>query len=162
MDKKIGMIDVGSKKKTERMCRARGFVLLNEELVEKIKNNEIPKGNILEMARVAGILAAKKTPDLIPLCHTIEIECVNIDFSFEKTKVAIESVVKATAKTGVEMEAMAACSIAALTIYDMCKMFSKEIKISNIELIEKSGGKSGHYKKESEARIQESEIKRGK
>ena len=147
MAKKIGMVDVGEKKKTVRIAKARGFVKLSPDIVKKIKDNNIPKGNILETARVAGILAAKKTAELIPLCHNIELELVEVDFILKQEGVIIETLAKTTAKTGVEMEAMTACSLAALTIYDMCKMFSKSIEITSIELIEKKGGKSGVYKK---------------
>ncbi|MBU4305718.1 MAG: cyclic pyranopterin monophosphate synthase MoaC [Candidatus Omnitrophica bacterium] len=141
------MIDVGNKDTTLRTAKATAFVKLNAELVEKIRNNDMPKGNVLETARVAGILSAKKTPELIPLCHNIELNSVGIDFQLEAEGIRIESIVKANAKTGVEMEAIVASSMAAITIYDMCKMFLKSIEISNIELLEKKGGKSGEYKK---------------
>ncbi|MFH1318902.1 MAG: cyclic pyranopterin monophosphate synthase MoaC [Candidatus Omnitrophota bacterium] len=145
------MIDVGEKDKTQRLARAKAAVKLNKDIIEKIKAKEIPKGDILEIARVAGILAAKKTDSLIPLCHNIELDYVNISFTITPDSVVIESIAKTTAKTGVEMEAIVAVSIAAATIYDMCKMFSKSIKISDIELIEKRGGKSGHFLKNSES-----------
>ncbi|OGF53479.1 MAG: molybdenum cofactor biosynthesis protein C [Candidatus Firestonebacteria bacterium RIFOXYC2_FULL_39_67] len=139
------MINVGNKKKTKRAARATAYVRLNREIVKKIIDNKIPKGSVLEIARVAGILAAKKTPELIPLCHNLEIEYVGIEFIVEKDGVLIESIVKSTGKTGVEMEALAAASLAALTIYDMCKMFLKSIEIQDIFLLEKTGGKSGRY-----------------
>lgn len=148
MSNKIGMIDVGSKEETVRVAKATATIKLTKELVKKIKNNNMPKGDVLESARVAGVFAAKKTPELIPLCHNIGIDKIGIDFVCKGKEIKIESVVKATAKTGVEMEAMVACSLAALTIYDMSKMFLKSIEISNIELLEKRGGKSGLYKKE--------------
>jgi molybdenum cofactor biosynthesis protein MoaC len=141
------MIDVGAKEKTVRIAKASAVVELGEEIIEKIKNNAVPKGDVLEIARVAGIMAAKKTDEIIPLCHNIEIDYVNLSFIIKSNEVIIESIAKTTAKTGVEMEAMVACSAAALSIYDMCKMFSKSIKISSIELIEKQGGKSGDYRK---------------
>jgi len=141
------MIDVGKKEKTERIAKAAAFIELSEEIIEKIRSNTVPKGNVLEIARIAGIMAVKKTDDIIPLCHNIEIEHADVNFTVKPDGIAIASRVSTTAKTGVEMEAMIACSAAALTIYDMCKMFSKAIKISNIELIEKRGGKSGIYKK---------------
>ncbi len=140
-----GMIDVGNKKKTRRMARAQAFVELDKELIKKIRNNEIPKGNVLEYARIAGILAAKNTPNLIPLCHNIGIDYAGVDFEFCKDGIIAESLIKSTGKTGVEMEAMTACAVAALTIYDMCKMFSKSAEIKNVYLIEKKGGRSGHY-----------------
>ena len=145
-DKNItGMIDVGPKEKTHRIAKAQAFVKLNREILQKVKNNEMPKGNVLEMARTAGIFAVKNTPQLIPMCHIIEIEYANTDFSFKADGILIESKVSAHAKTGVEMEALTACTAAALTIYDMCKMFSKEIEIQDIYLLEKTGGKSGDY-----------------
>lgn len=147
----MGMIDVGYKEKTVRIAKARARVILGKEITDKIKNNNIPKGNILEIARIAAILAAKKTPELIPLCHNIEVDSIEVNFALQEEIVIIKAIVKATAKTGVEMEAMTACSVAALTIYDMCKMFSREIKILDIELLEKQGGKSGHYKREEKA-----------
>jgi len=140
-----GMIDVGQKEKTHRIAKAQAFVRLDRAILEKIKNNQIPKGDCIEMARTASIFAAKNTPQLIPLCHIIEIEYANTEFTFKNDGIIIESVVSAHAKTGVEMEALTACTVAALTIYDMCKMFSKSIEIKNICLLEKSGGKSGDY-----------------
>ncbi|UCD15379.1 MAG: cyclic pyranopterin monophosphate synthase MoaC [Candidatus Omnitrophota bacterium] len=141
------MIDVGKKEKTQRIAKAQAFIHLNKEIIKRIKKNNIPKGNVLEIARVAGILAAKKTDSLIPLCHNIELDYVDINFKIKPTGLLIESRVKSRAKTGVEMEAIVACSMAAVTVYDMCKMFSKTIKISDIELLEKRGGKSGDYQK---------------
>lgn len=141
------MIDVGEKSETKRIARATAFVKLNKQLLNRIKNNKIPKGNVLEVARIAGILAAKKTSDIIPLCHNIKIEYIGIDFRFKNDGIFIESTVRAFAKTGVEMEALVSCAVSSLTIYDMCKMFSKAIEISQIELLEKRGGKSGVWKK---------------
>lgn len=143
--KKTGMIDVGAKKKTKRQARAQALVKLNKEIIEKIKNEKMPKGNVLENARAAAILAAKRTSSLIPLCHNIELEYVGVDFLFQEDGILVKSLIKSTGKTGVEMEAMVACSVAALTIYDMCKMFSKSIEIQNVYLLEKRGGKSGTY-----------------
>lgn len=140
-----GMIDVGNKRKTRRMARAQAFVMLNKEIIKRIKNNDTPKGNVLEDARVAGILACKNTALLIPLCHNIELEYAGVDFKFTDDGLIIESLIKSTGKTGVEMEAMVASTVAALTIYDMCKMFAKSIEIQDVCLIEKRGGKSGAY-----------------
>lgn len=142
---KTGMIDVGQKEKTYRLAKAQAFVKLGRGILKNIKNNEIPKGNVLEMARTASIFAAKNTPQLIPLCHIIEMEYANTEFTFKNDGILIESKVSAHAKTGVEMEALTACTVAALTIYDMCKMFSKGIEIQDICLLEKTGGKSGDY-----------------
>jgi len=147
MTKKPGMTDVGPKEKTERIARAHALVKLPKDIIEKVQNNDMPKGNVLEAARIAGIMAAKKTDELIPLCHNIEIEHAGLEFIFKEHGLLIESTVKATAKTGVEMEAMLACSMAALTVYDMCKMFTKAIEIADLCLLEKSGGKSGYYKR---------------
>jgi cyclic pyranopterin phosphate synthase len=130
------------------LARAQAFVKLNKEIIEKIKKQKLPKGNVLENARVAAIFAAKRTSTLIPLCHNIELEYVEVVFSFKEDTILVKSLIKATGKTGVEMEALVACSVAALTIYDMCKMFSKSIEIKNICLLEKRGGKSGIYIKE--------------
>lgn len=141
----MAMIDVGAKRKTKRMARARCFVRLNKEIVKKIESGGMPKGDVLEDARVAAIMASKKTADIIPLCHNIELEYAGVDFEFAPEGITVESSIRATGKTGVEMEAMVACAAAALTIYDMCKMFSKSIEIRNICLLEKKGGKSGHY-----------------
>ncbi|MCP4652724.1 MAG: cyclic pyranopterin monophosphate synthase MoaC [Candidatus Omnitrophica bacterium] len=143
----MSMIDVGNKEKTVRVAKATAFVKLNSELIEKISNNQMPKGNVLEMARTAGILAAKNVPSLIPLCHNIELSQVIVDFKIESDGIRIEATSKATARTGVEMEAITACSLAAITIYDMSKMFQKDIQITDIELLEKRGGKSGDYEK---------------
>lgn len=148
MQKINGMIDVGEKKKTRRVATARAFVKTGKEIKDKIKNNEMPKGNVLEFARTAGILGAKNTFNIIPLCHIIEIEQVTISFEFTDTGIVVECTAAATAKTGVEMEAILGCNIAALTIYDMSKMFSKTIEITDSYLLEKSGGKSGHFKRE--------------
>ncbi len=139
------MIDVGAKKKTKRVARAQAFVRLNQEIIRRIRDNDIPKGNVLEDARIAGIMAAKKTAGLIPLCHNIELEYAGVDFSLKNDGVLIKSLIKSTGKTGVEMEAMVSCSVAALTVYDMCKMFAKDLEITDVFLLEKKGGKSGTY-----------------
>lgn len=142
-----GMRDVVSKKETKRIARAYAFVKLERRIIRRIEKNDMPKGNVLENARLAGILAAKATPGLIPLCHNLALEYAGIDFKFKKDGIAVESLIKSTGKTGVEMEALVACSLAALTIYDMCKMFSQGIEIEKIILLEKRGGKSGVYKR---------------
>ena len=146
---KIGMIDVGAKEKTKREAVARVSVLLPWEIVDRIKKNDMPKGNVLETARIAGIMAAKRTDELIPFCHNIEIECVDVEFQLNKNEVQIQSRVRSTAKTGVEMEALLACSMAALTVYDMSKMFTQEIEITGLCLVEKQGGKNGIYRRKS-------------
>lgn len=139
------MVDVGQKKVTKREAIAQGLVLLKSSVVTAIRSKQIHKGNVLEAARIAGIMAVKKTPGIIPLCHPLPIESVEIDFSLTAKSVKIKAKVTAEAKTGVEMEALTAVSIAALTIYDMCKPLGKGIVISEIKLLKKTGGKSGTY-----------------
>lgn len=139
------MIDIGAKKKTKRIARAQAFIKLGKEIADRVRNNNMPKGDVLGYARAAGILAAKKTAELIPLCHNIELEYAGIEFHLKEDGVYVESLVKSTGRTGVEMEAVICCSIAALTIYDMCKMFAKDLEIREVFLLEKRGGKSGVY-----------------
>ncbi|MDD5154072.1 MAG: cyclic pyranopterin monophosphate synthase MoaC [Thermodesulfobacteriota bacterium] len=146
---KAVMVEVGHKETTYRYARASGSVLVNAETLQLIKEGRADKGDVLGIARVAGIMAAKKTSELIPLCHPILISSVNITFSLDETnnKVLIEATVNSQGKTGVEMEALTAVSVAALTIYDMCKSKDRGIIITDICLQEKEGGKSGHYKR---------------
>lgn len=143
----VRMIDISMKEVTAREAVAEGIVYLKPQVINLIKKNKIPKGNVLEAARLAGILAAKKTPEIIPLCHPIEIDSIGIEFILKDRKIIITTTVKGEAKTGFEMEALSAASIAALTIYDMCKPLDKEITISGIRLVKKTGGKSGVYVK---------------
>lgn len=145
--KHLGMIDVTEKVATKRIAKAHAFVKLDKELLEMIKNNKVPKGNILEIARIAGVTGGKKTSDLIPYCHNIQIGKIGVDFKLDNSGVHIYSMAKTTDKTGIEMEAMVACSLAALTIYDMLKMFNKKIEISQVWLTEKDGGKDGIFKR---------------
>lgn len=142
-----GMIDVSGKKETKRTAKAQVTVMLKEEIIKRIKEGKIEKGDIYEQAKVAGIMAAKRTHELIPLCHPLRIEHIDISFELLKDGLRITSTVSAKEKTGVEMEALLACSIAALTIYDMCKMYEKSIEITDLFLIEKHGGKGGDYKR---------------
>lgn len=143
------MVDVTEKISTHRVAVACGSVLMKRETVRLIMDREAPKGDVLGVARVAGIMAAKKTAELIPMCHPLSITSVRIDFEVaeEASKIYIESKVKVTGQTGVEMEALTAVSVAALTIYDMCKSVDKGMTVSDIMLLEKSGGKSGLYKR---------------
>lgn len=141
----MGMIDIGDKKTTRRTARGRAYILLDKGIIKRIKNNNMPKGNVLENARLAGIMACKKTADIIPLCHNIGVEYADVDFKFTRGGIAVESLIKTSGKTGVEMEALVCSAVAALTIYDMCKMFSKSIEIRDIYLVEKKGGRSGWY-----------------
>ncbi|TAN60167.1 cyclic pyranopterin monophosphate synthase MoaC [bacterium] len=139
------MIDISAKKITAREAVAEGRVFLKPQVIKLIREKKIPKGDVLEASRLAGILAAKKTPEIIPLCHPIPIESVKVDFVVNDRQINITSAVKGQAKTGFEMEALTAVSAAALTIYDMCKPLDKDIVISEIKLLKKSGGKSGTY-----------------
>lgn len=141
------MIDVGNKKDTKRIARAQAHIKLTPEIVKLIKTGKLPKGDVLQSARFAGILAAKNTAGLIPLCHNLPLNFVGVEFEVEKAGVLITTEARCTGKTGVEMEALVAASTAALTIYDMCKMFAQDLEIGGIFLLEKLGGKSGHYKR---------------
>ncbi len=141
----MGMIDIGKKDVTLREAIVEARVYLKDSVIKLIKNKKIPKGDVLEAARLAGILAAKKTSELIPLCHPISIEFADIKFSLKNKEVEIKTTVRGRAKTGVEMEAFTACAIAGLTVYDMCKAFDREAVISDIRLLKKSGGKSGNF-----------------
>ena len=144
---RVRMVDVTEKKLTLRIAVAQGVVSMNSDTFEKIMSRTIAKGNVLETARIAGIMAAKKTSDLIPMCHPLNITHISIHFFPDKTKhiIRIESEVRIMGQTGVEMEALTAVSIAGLTIYDMCKSYDREMIISDIRLLEKSGGKSGVF-----------------
>ena len=139
------MVDVTGKADTVRAAVAKGLVRMQPATFKLIKQGEIAKGDVLAVAQLAGIMAAKKTPDLIPLCHPILIGSVNIEFKPDEKQntVEITAAVESTGKTGVEMEALTAVSVAALTIYDMCKAVDRGMKIENIRLVHKSGGKSG-------------------
>ena len=139
------MIDIGKKEVTLREAIVEARVYLKAGVIKLIKNKKIPKGDVLEAAKLAGIIAAKKTSELIPFCHPIPIEFADIKFSLKNKEIEIKATVKAQAKTGVEMEAFTAASVAALTIYDMCKAFDRTAVIKSIMLLKKSGGKSGTY-----------------
>ncbi|NQU23949.1 MAG: cyclic pyranopterin monophosphate synthase MoaC [Candidatus Nealsonbacteria bacterium] len=140
------MVDVGAKEVTARVARASGRVRMQPETVRLIRDRKLAKGDVFEVARLAGIMAAKRTSELIPLCHPLPLEAVELSFDFpDATSVAIEAVARVTARTGVEMEALVAASTAALTIYDMCKSVDRAMVIEEIRLEEKSGGRSGHF-----------------
>jgi molybdenum cofactor biosynthesis protein MoaC len=145
---KASMVDVGDKDVTKRSAKAMAFVFVGTEVFNMIKANNVAKGDVLSIAQIAGILGAKKTSDLIPLCHPLALTKVNVDCRLDEieSKVIIECEAKCISRTGVEMEALTGASIAALTVYDMCKAVNKAIVISDIRLIEKTGGKSGLYK----------------
>ncbi|MEK7816854.1 MAG: cyclic pyranopterin monophosphate synthase MoaC [Actinomycetota bacterium] len=138
------MVDVGDKPVTERMARAGGRITMAPETLRLLLDRQLPKGDVLSVARVAGIMAAKETANLIPMCHPLDISHVEVDFSTDEDNAAIgiEATVRLTGRTGVEMEALTAVSVAALTIYDMCKAVDKGMVIGEIKLLEKTGGKS--------------------
>jgi cyclic pyranopterin monophosphate synthase len=141
------MVDVGDKQKTERTAVAEGNISVNRETFEAISNGKLKKGDVLATAQIAGIMAAKKTWDLIPMCHPLLLSHVDLDFEMdaESCIVKITATVKCAGTTGVEMEALTAVSVAALTIYDMCKAIQKDMVIGPCRLVHKSGGKSGVY-----------------
>ncbi len=142
---RLRMVDVSSKPVTQRRARARGEVRASAETIEQVRNNRLAKGNVLEAARLAGIMAAKNTGQWIPLCHPVPLHHVQVEFTVTDEGVDIEATTLAEGKTGVEMEALVAVSAAALTIYDMCKAIDRTMEIGNIRLMEKSGGRSGHF-----------------
>ncbi len=139
------MVDVGDKADTVREARAEGRITMKMEVLEAIKANAMKKGDVLATARIAGIMAAKKTSDLIPLCHPLALSKVAVDFTFLDDGIMVRSMARLTGKTGVEMEALTACSVTLLTIYDMSKAMQKDMVISDIRLLSKSGGKSGDW-----------------
>jgi cyclic pyranopterin phosphate synthase len=140
------MVDVGAKEVTSRTARASGRVRMQPATLALIRNRRMAKGDVVEVARLAGIMAAKRTWELIPLCHPLSLDSVTLVFEFpDEATVAIEAAVRVTARTGVEMEALTAVSVAALTIYDMCKSVDRGLSIEEIRLEEKSGGRSGHF-----------------
>jgi len=142
------MVDVTPKADTAREAIVRGRILMKPGTLEQVKNATLKKGDVLAVARVAGIIAAKKTPDLIPLCHPILIDNISVDFDLSgNDSIGITTTARSTGKTGVEMEALVAASVSALTIYDMCKSVDKDMTITDIYLESKKGGKSGTYRR---------------
>ena len=143
------MVDVGGKDPSERMARAQGVVTMAQQTMHRIVAGEVGKGDVLGVARLAGIMGAKQTSLLIPLCHPLSLNSINVDFEqLDPERLQIVATVKVLGKTGVEMEALTAVSIAGLTIYDMCKAMDRGMTIGAIELVEKTGGKSGTFKSE--------------
>ncbi|MCZ8369411.1 MAG: cyclic pyranopterin monophosphate synthase MoaC [Porphyrobacter sp.] len=140
------MVDVGGKPATARRAVASGRIAMSAEALAAIRAGDVPKGDVLGTARIAGMMAAKRTGDLIPLCHPLGLEAVDIDFTYEANAIRAIATASLTGKTGVEMEAMTATSIALLTIYDMAKAIDKGMVISEVRLIAKTGGKSGDWK----------------
>lgn len=145
---RASMVDVSAKKVTARTATARGSIAMEPETLTLITGGGLAKGNALEVARLAGIMAAKKTSDLIPLCHPLAISKVSVDFKpdVKKSSIEVEATVKLSGQTGVEMEALTAVTVACLTIYDMAKAVDRSMRIENIRLTHKAGGKSGTYK----------------
>jgi len=145
------MVDVSGKNDSLRIAIAEGEIIMRPSTLKMIKDKEISKGDVLGVAQVAGIMAAKKTSEIIPMCHPLLLNSININFEIdeEKNRVIIQSQVKTMGKTGVEMEPLTAVSVAALTIYDMCKAVDRGMTIQDIHLVEKSGGQSGHYQGKS-------------
>jgi cyclic pyranopterin monophosphate synthase len=139
------MVDVSAKQITSREASAEGIISMTNEALSAIKDGLVKKGDVLSVARIAGIMAAKKTSDLIPLCHPLAISKVTVDFTFEDNAIRAVSTVRLSGQTGVEMEALTAVSVALLTVYDMAKAIDKAMTISGIKLLSKSGGKSGDW-----------------
>ena len=146
------MVDVGSKPVTSRRALAAGCVVMQPQTLERIQGNGFAKGNVLEVARLAGIMAAKRTSDLIPLCHPLPLDAVEVAFEFLNDRtIEIRATVQVTARTGVEMEALVAVTAAGLTIYDMCKAVDRGMELTQVRLLEKSGGQSGHFVRQEES-----------
>jgi len=140
------MVDVGGKAETQRVAIASGRIRMSAEALGAIREGQAPKGDVLAAARIAGIMAAKKTAELIPLCHPLSLDSVTVDFAFEESGVLATATASLTGKTGVEMEAMTAVCVALLTVYDMAKALDKGMVIEAVRLIEKRGGKSGTWR----------------
>jgi cyclic pyranopterin phosphate synthase len=151
---KARMVDISEKMTTAREAVASGSIYMNQRTLDMITEGTIPKGDVFSVARIAGIMASKRTSEMIPLCHQIPLDAVKIEFNvdIDKSCVRIESSARCSWKTGVEMEALTAVSVAALVIYDMCKAVDKEMEISGITLLKKTGGKSGEYIKKGAQR----------
>lgn len=148
------MVDVSAKAETHRVARAAGVIRMRSETLQAIRGNALAKGDVLGVARVAGIQAAKRTAELIPLCHTLPLDDVQVTFALDDSipGVSVEATARTTGRTGVEMEAMVAASMALLTIYDMAKGSDREMVVSEVRLLEKQGGRSGHWRREDAAR----------
>ncbi len=140
------MVDVGGKAETARVAIAAGRIRMNEAALVAIRDGAVPKGDVLAAARIAGIMAAKKTAELIPLCHPLALDAVTVDFALEDDGLRATASASLTGRTGVEMEALTAVSVALLTVYDMAKAIDKGMVIADVRLIEKRGGKSGHWR----------------
>ncbi|NHN85510.1 cyclic pyranopterin monophosphate synthase MoaC [Acetobacter musti] len=139
------MVDVSAKPDTERVATARGRIDMRPDVLDMIVNGDTPKGDVLAVARVAGLMAGKKTSDLIPLCHPIFLSSLRVSLRPEGSGIEIEAIAKTTGPTGVEMEALTAVSVCALTVYDMCKALDRTMRIGDIRVVQKSGGRSGSF-----------------
>ena len=144
-DGKAHMVDISEKQDSKRTARARASISMAKETIVALQQGEVPKGDVFAVARVAGIQAAKRTGDIIPLCHPLMLSSVKVEFEISDDKVEIEAEVTTVGRTGVEMEALTACSVSALTIYDMCKSLDKRMKITDLTLLQKTGGSSGDF-----------------
>lgn len=146
------MVDVSEKKITTRTAKATGYVRMKDSTIDLIEKDLLPKGNIFEVARVSGIMAAKRTSDMIPMCHQLNLTYVNVMIAVDRSLggVKIESEIRLDGKTGAEMEALTAVTVAGLTIYDMCKAVDKEMELNDVKLVEKTGGKSDYRYKSTE------------
>jgi cyclic pyranopterin phosphate synthase len=142
------MVDVGGKSETARSATAKGRIAMSADALAAIRDGNAPKGDVLAAARIAGIMAAKKTAELIPLCHPLALDAVSLDFAFEGDGLEVAATASLTGRTGVEMEAMTACCVALLTIYDMVKALDKGMTIGEVRLVEKTGGKSGMWRRD--------------
>jgi cyclic pyranopterin phosphate synthase len=142
------MVDVGAKPATPRRAVAAGRITMSPETLEAIRSGNAPKGDVLSTARIAGIMAAKRTADLIPLCHPLALTKVGVDFAWEEDGIAVTAIAQTTGQTGVEMEALTAASVALLTLYDMAKALDRAMVLGDIRLLEKSGGRSGDWRSE--------------
>lgn len=147
------MVDVNEKDDTDRLAVARGRIIMKDETLQRIKSGKVKKGDVLSVAQIAGIMGAKKTSELIPMCHNIFLTGADLNFEFLQNGIQVEASVKTTGKTGVEMEALTAVSMACLTIYDMCKAMDKDMVIEDVKLIKKTGGKSGMYMREKKGKV---------
>ena len=144
-DGKAHMVDISEKQDSKRTARARATISMAKETIVALQQDDVPKGDVFAVARVAGIQAAKRTGDIIPLCHPLMLSSVKVEFEISDDKVEIEAEVTTVGRTGVEMEALTACSVSALTIYDMCKSLDKRMKITDLALLQKTGGSSGDF-----------------
>ena len=144
-DGKAHMVDISEKQDSKRTARARATISMAKETIVALQQGDVPKGDVFAVARVAGIQAAKRTGDIIPLCHPLMLSSVKVEFEFNDDKVEIEAEVTTVGRTGVEMEALTACSVSALTIYDMCKSLDKRMEITDLALLQKTGGLSGDF-----------------